>query len=769
MRRGARQLGASPVLIGAVTVMIAIVAVFISYQANNGLPFVPTYQLEAQVPNGAKLVKGNEVRAGGFRVGIVKDIKSARIQENGTERVIAVLDLKLDKSIEPLAVDTTLLVRPRSALGLKYVELIPGRASKTFQDGDTIPIKNASPNAPELEDVLSSFPPETRADARKSLQGFGNSIAGRGPAINTTIRELEPFTRYLLPVMRNLSDPKTELRGFFPGLGAATAQAAPVAQVQARWFGEMATTFAAIGRDPEALRETIEESPSTLQAATESFQVQTPFLARFAAVSRDLQPGAAELPRTLPLVNDALQAGVPAFEQTPQLGEDLEDLFEAAEDLGDNPNTLLALKDLRTGVRVTRPALEFVAPYQTVCNFLVYFFNPLGTHQSATVAGGTTERILAKLVDTQQPNSLGTTESTKPVDGDPNATPAQQSLHTQYGGPAIDSSGRADCQGGQTGYPNSLSKGDRWNAEAHRRGRQHPRPRGRDLQVARARHRQPEGRAMSVFKAGILALTTLLLLAYFGFTKANPFANPYELKAMFRDVESLKPRSPVRIAGVEVGKVTKVEPKDGGGAAEVTMELQERRAPDPHGRPRPDPLAHLPRGQLLRGHPARFAVGRRARGRLDHPDHADDSHGDAAGHPRHARLGRPRRPPDVPSRVRHRGPPGRRREGVQPRDPVLRARLPLWRTHERRAARSGSRPRRAAAAEGPAEDLRRARGQPQGAQGAGHRPEHHGGSDREPGRGARGVRAGPARHAPCGLPCARRPERRPPDAADVLA
>ena len=79
MRRGTRQLGASPVLIGAVTVMIAIVAVFISYQANNGLPFVPTYQLEAQVPNGAKLVKGNEVRAGGFRVGIVKDIKSARI------------------------------------------------------------------------------------------------------------------------------------------------------------------------------------------------------------------------------------------------------------------------------------------------------------------------------------------------------------------------------------------------------------------------------------------------------------------------------------------------------------------------------------------------------------------------------------------------------------------------------------------------------------------------------------------------------------------
>jgi virulence factor Mce-like protein len=84
---------------------------------------------------------------------------------------------------------------------------------------------------------------------------------------------------------------------------------------------------------------------------------------------------------------------------------------------------------------------------------------------------------------------------------------------------------------------------------------------------------------MSVFKAGVLAVTVLVLLAYFGFTKSNPFANPYELKAMFRDVENLKVRSPVRIAGVEVGKVTKVQPKDGGGAAEVTMQLREDALP----------------------------------------------------------------------------------------------------------------------------------------------------------------------------------------------
>ncbi|MGH2804029.1 MAG: MlaD family protein, partial [Thermoleophilaceae bacterium] len=131
MRTGRRQLAASPVLIGAVTVLVAVVAVFISYSANQGLPFVPTYQLKAELPNGAKLVPGNEVRAGGFRVGIVEEITSVRREVNGRRRSIALLDLELDKQIEPLSVDTQVGVRPRSALGLKYVELVPGNSEQT--------------------------------------------------------------------------------------------------------------------------------------------------------------------------------------------------------------------------------------------------------------------------------------------------------------------------------------------------------------------------------------------------------------------------------------------------------------------------------------------------------------------------------------------------------------------------------------------------------------------------------------------------------------
>src|SRR5437588_12168898 len=126
--RGTASIVASPVLVGAVTALIVIVSVFLAYNANTGLPFVPTYNLEAELPGGANLVPGNEVRIGGFRVGIVDKIEPGSTRVRGHARAIAVLRMKLDKSARPLPTDTTVLVRPRSALGLKYLHLTPGRS-----------------------------------------------------------------------------------------------------------------------------------------------------------------------------------------------------------------------------------------------------------------------------------------------------------------------------------------------------------------------------------------------------------------------------------------------------------------------------------------------------------------------------------------------------------------------------------------------------------------------------------------------------------------
>jgi virulence factor Mce-like protein len=463
-RRGTASLVASPVLVGAVTVLISIIAVFIAYNANKGLPFVPTYDLKAELPSGDKLVKGNEIRVGGFRVGVVDDIKPKEVGSGSHTRTVALATLKLDKTVDPLAVDTTLRTRPRSALGLKYIQVTPGHSKKTFTPGATIPLKNASQPL-ELENVNQLFDRRTRPAVRDATAGFGDAFAGRGSSLNTAIEALNPLFKSLTPVMRNLGDPRTELDQFFLQLGRASAQVAPVAHTQAVLFTDMADTFAAISRCAVCLQLTIEKSPPSLDAAIHSFPVQRPFYADFADLSRRLRPAARELPRSLPAINTAFKVGTPVLPRTTKLNERLQGAFDAASDLFDNPNTLLALRDIRTALHVARPALEFIAPYQTVCNQLVYFLHPLGELQSAVqngpTGGGTVLNQNIKLVNNQQPNSMGSSATSRPwgVPPDQNPIGAVDSGGNQLGRlysppymPAIDAQGNADCQVGQVGW-----------------------------------------------------------------------------------------------------------------------------------------------------------------------------------------------------------------------------------------------------------------------------------------------------------------------------
>ena len=476
-RSGTAALVASPVLVGAVTVLIAIIAVFIGYSANKGLPFVPTYNVKAELPSGAKLVKGNEVRTGGFRVGVVADIKPATAKVRGKDRTVALVTLKLDKTIEPLAKDTTLRVRPRSALGLKYVELTPGRDKRTYAAGDTIPVTNASEPL-DFEDIYSMFDPKTRHAVQKATEGFGDSFAGRGRSINLAVESLNPLLRSLTPVMRDLADPDTQLDQFFLQVGRASAQVAPVAHTQAVLFTNMADTFTAISAFPRELQQTISKSPSTMDTSIASFKVQRPFLADFTDLSHRLRPAAQELPRSLPALNKALAVGTPVLPRTVALNERFEGVFGELDQLFENPNTLLTLRDLRTTLAVTKPAIQFIAPYQTVCDYGVYFIHALGEHQSqiSPDKAGTAQNQGLKFMNMEQPNSYGTTVSSRNVDIPPGQKArgakdaAGESLHRLQAplyGPAIDAQGNADCQRGQEGYPNgALATGARYGKGA---------------------------------------------------------------------------------------------------------------------------------------------------------------------------------------------------------------------------------------------------------------------------------------------------------------
>jgi virulence factor Mce-like protein len=459
--RGTASIVASPVLVGAVTVLIVIVGVFLAYNANNGLPFVPTYEIKAQIPNGQKLVKGNEVRLGGFLVGTIGDIKPAIATVHGKTRAVALVKLNLQKSIEPLPKDTVVGVRPKSALGLKYLDIIPGKSKQTLRPGDTIQLSNAKPPEIEYEDVFSTFTKPTRDNSRVALKGYGDAFAGRGESINEAIAAFNPFFTHLTPVMKTLDNPSTQLNKFFSSLNQAAAEVVPVAKVQAALFGKMANTFDAISACAKCLQQTIEKSPGTLATGTSSFAAQRPFYADFTTLSKELRPTVAVLHSHLNTINSALEAGVPVLKRTPIMYRLTGKVFKALDNLGRNPVTLLALQDLHLTFAVLRPLAEYIAPYNTVCNDGNAFFTGLASHMSEGVTGGTSEAVLVRTGTNFQHNAYNQSEDVRPADVPANRDPQTfvdptgnhyQIAHLEAYSPAVDARGNADCQAGQYGY-----------------------------------------------------------------------------------------------------------------------------------------------------------------------------------------------------------------------------------------------------------------------------------------------------------------------------
>jgi virulence factor Mce-like protein len=82
------------------------------------------------------------------------------------------------------------------------------------------------------------------------------------------------------------------------------------------------------------------------------------------------------------------------------------------------------------------------------------------------------------------------------------------------------------------------------------------------------------------FRWGAIALAIVVVASYLGFTKDVPFVGKqFELDAVFQSANSIRPGSPVRIAGVNVGKVAEVAPLKGSSAAVVKMQILDKGLP----------------------------------------------------------------------------------------------------------------------------------------------------------------------------------------------
>jgi ABC-type transporter Mla subunit MlaD len=427
--RGATAIASNPVLVGVATTLVIVVAIFLAYNANAGLPWVPSYKLQAEVPSAANLVRGNEARIGGMRVGVIDKINVVKRSDGN---YVSILDLKLETNVRQLPKDSTIIIRPRSALGLKYLEITEGTSSEGFEDGSMIPLANYAKKRPiDIDEFYSMFDEPTRKASEENLSGYGASFAGRGESINRAIQAFVPLAKNAERVFRNITNPDARFDRFFKEQGDAAALVAPVAEIQAALFVSLDTTFRAFADVAfPYIQESITRGPSGLDTATEVFPKVTPFFQNTQQFFTELQPGFRALRASHKDLADAFVTGVSSVRRSVALNGRLTKFLQALNRLAQDPLVPIALRDLVTTMNVLDPTLQYLTPEQTVCNYVNLLFRNASFLLSEGDANGTWLRFVP-IVTPQGPNNETGPSSAPSSGGGPDVTNSSRNyLHT---------------------------------------------------------------------------------------------------------------------------------------------------------------------------------------------------------------------------------------------------------------------------------------------------------------------------------------------------
>ena len=537
-----------------------------------------------------------------------------------------------------------MLIRPRSALGLKYVELTRGTSDEGFEDGDTIPLAQATPAPVEFDEFVNMFDEDTRAASQANLQRLRRRV--RRPRRRASTRRsarCRPLLRDIIPVAQNLSSAETNLPRFIGELADAARIVAPAAETQAQLFVNLDRTFGALREVARPyIQESISEGPETLDAGD---RAASPSSGRSwptpRACSASCGRACARCARAAPDLADALEVGTPTLRRTPP--------FNRAARLAARPSSQTFAEDPLVP-RGIRAADRHGARRSTRrCSTSRRRRRPATTSRSGSA---TSPRCCPRATSTapgsgssSSPRRRARTTRAARRRRPPNGPTLENHLHTNP-------------------YPNTASPGQPRECEAGNE----PYLAGRTVTSQRARHAAgrdggealmarppPPPRGRSPFAVGLIALVVIG-----DPRRSSASRRTSRSRAATRSRRCSSPPTacgPTRRCGSPASRSARSSGRRARRArdnAVVTMEIDDDRAAAARGRDGEDPPAHLPRGQLLRRPAAGHAGRARARRRRHDQGHADRDAG-------------PARPGADRAAVRHAPGPARRARGPRHR------------------------------------------------------------------------------------------------------
>jgi phospholipid/cholesterol/gamma-HCH transport system substrate-binding protein len=201
------------------------------------MPFNPQgYRVQVAFPNAFDLADQADVRIAGVSVGKVVETQ----RDASINRTLATI--QIDNQYAPIRKDTTAILRQKTLLGETYVELTPGSAhSPPLPDGGRLANAQVVP-AVQLNQIFNTFDPTTRAAFRQWQKAIAVAVTGNGQNLNDVLGNLPPFAVNFSQLLQVLE----------------IQHSAVISLVQ-----NGGTTFAALNRDPAALRTLITAGDAT--------------------------------------------------------------------------------------------------------------------------------------------------------------------------------------------------------------------------------------------------------------------------------------------------------------------------------------------------------------------------------------------------------------------------------------------------------------------------------------------------------------------------
>jgi virulence factor Mce-like protein len=391
--------------------------IFLWISFGGATPFAPEgYRVNAEFNQAIALGAQADVRISGVSVG--KVVSVGLDKRTGLSRAL----IQIDARYAPLPANTKAILRAKTLIGETYIQLTPGnRTGPHIPDGGTIPLTSISPTV-SLDQILSTFDPQTRRAFQIWQQQQGIALTGRGQQLNAAIAQLFPFATNVERVLAVLHRQSAATSTFLRDTGQVfSSLSASPSQLQA-FVRNSNATFQATANQATSLANTIKAFPSFLIQTRSTVNRLTQFATTTKPLIDEFLPAA-------PPLSQALQGSVTLAPE----------LLALMQSLGPQPEPGLTAA-ARTGVpaleKVLNESVPWLAKSKPYLGGLIPVIDYVNTyrHEVAAFFGNSTASTQATGANLAQTTTLHYLRISNPINPE-SVAPYQNRLNSNRGSP----------------------------------------------------------------------------------------------------------------------------------------------------------------------------------------------------------------------------------------------------------------------------------------------------------------------------------------------